>query len=827
MLLWGPVFGLPVMAQGTGTSQELERVDVEPPERQVRTSLSSGNRGFGYDQPIPSGQERSDFPLSPSQVVSPTGRVANLATVPSAITVVENTGINAQGRTDLRDFLRGVPGVTVGLSNGGTGNPYIGMRGFDGIGPAAQRIAFVFEGRNMETPRGDPQVDFVFPEIIERLEVMRGDGTIQFGNKAIGGSINILLKKPRQNPGLYFGTEASSWNGERHWVSANVVRGPWAMGVFGGYYYNQGFRVYEGELETFAGTPYQPREYVTRPGPWEFLNIVASANWKITPRLTLDFTYNVARQRLVLPDYVPDDRWYRRDIRNVSKERGDSPPDDRWDKIAILKLLFSGDSMGNLEAIANNRYWDVRKYDGLFSVSQGNDIKLSRWDDNQLSLRYFRTDSYTPLRNDLTLGYDLRHGFVGFEKKLVQGSITGSSAQKTQTGLVKSPILRHKDASSAYRESLAYYLVNQTRLWDRVIVGLGYRLEGYELKDVYYDKIASAIPNPVQIRVAGRRLGWQKSASQWSINVVYDRELGSDLYYRHSRTYRFPAFSEFQNQTSATGEFHPEPLFYVGPEEGTLDEYGIRHWFTPQIYVSVIYYRLDMDNQIMREWDTTLPNPLLWTANVPFVSHDGLECEGIFQITPRWSVKGTFTKQKVIFRSDNIKRGNFRVGRLTDKWVGPSPSQMYDVALIYDNKDWGFSTEVDYYFQSKSYYQADDLNAGRDTEEIKLLNLAVSQVFLDGLVTVYGGIKNLTDATIMGATLYAYPTTALYPTYQQWPEPGRTYYGGVKANLDLNQIKVPTGADLQRIQQRLYGRLADGLNVIQGAGQWVTGRSTF
>ncbi|MGC9031064.1 MAG: TonB-dependent receptor, partial [Desulfomonilaceae bacterium] len=601
----------------------------------------------------------------------------NLAAVPSAISVVENTGTTAQGRTGLRDFVQGIPGVTVGPSNSGTGNPYIGIRGFDGLGPAAQRIAFVFEGRNMETPRGDPQVDYVFPEIIERVEVMRGDGTIQFGNKAIGGTVNILLKKPRQNPGLYFGSEASSWSGERHWVAANVVRGPWALGVFGGYYYNQGFRVYEGEVETYTNPPYQPREFVTRPGPWEFLNILSSANWKITPRLTLDFTYNVARQRVVLPDYVPDDRWYRRDIRNVGKERGDGGPDDRWDKIAILKLLYSGDSLGNLEVIANNRYWDVRKYDGLFSVSQGNDIKLSRWSDDQLSLRYWRTDSYTPIQNDLTLGYDLRHGLIGFEKKQIQGAITGSSAAKTQSGLVTNPTLRHKDSSSAYRESLAYYVINQTRFWDRIIVGLGYRIEGYELRDIYYDKIGSAAPYPVQVLVAGKRMGWQKSASQWSVNVVYDRELGSDFYYKHSRTYRFPAFSEMQNQTSATGEFHPDPLFFVGPEEGTLDEYGIRHWFTPQIYVSVVYYDLDMDNQIMQEWDTRLPNPLRWTANVPLVYHHGLECEGLFRITPRWTVHGTFTKQKVIFGSDNIKPGNFRVGRLTDKWVGPSPSQMY------------------------------------------------------------------------------------------------------------------------------------------------------
>jgi outer membrane receptor protein involved in Fe transport len=814
-------------SQESAPAQQLERVDVERPAPRATAAAGDSGSGFGYDQPAPSGMERSDFPLTPGQVVSPTGKAANIASTPTAITVVGNQGIQAQGRTDLRDFVRGVPGVTTGLSNGGTGNPYIGMRGFDGMSSSAQRVAFIFEGRNMETPRGDPQVDFVFPEIIERVEVMRGDGTIQFGNKAIGGAINVLLKKPRQNPGLYYGSEAASYNGERHWVSANLVRGPLAFGVFGGYSFNQGFRVFEGEVETYGGAPYSPRETVTRPGPWEFLNIVSSANWKITPNLTLDFTYTLTRQRLTQPDYVPDDLWERRDTRNVGKAVADGGPDERWDKISILKLLYAGDRLGTLEAVWNGRYWDVRKYDGLFFSVGGNDIKLSRWDDNQLSLKYSRNDSFAFLSNDLMLGTDLRHGWVGFEKKRIHGTVTGTTAAKTLTGLVNNPVLRHKDASSAYRESLAYYVMNQTRLWDRIIVGLGHRVEGYELKDIYYDKIADAAPNPVQVLVAGRRMGWRKSASQYSLNVVYDRELGSDLYYKHSRTYRFPAFSEFQNQTSATGEFHPAPLFFLGPEEGTLEEVGIRHWFTPNLYASVVYYELDMDNQIMREWDTSLTTPLLWTANVPLVAHDGLECEGMFRLTPRWTLRATFTKQKVIYRSDNIKKGNLKVGRLGDKWVGPSPAQMYDVSLIYDNKDWGFSAEIDYYYQGKSYYEKDDFNAGRDTEEMKILNLAASQSFFDGLLTVYGGVKNVNDAKIMGATLYSFATAATAPTYQQWPEPGRTYYGGVKAQLDLDRMKVPTSADLQRMQERLYGNVREGLSGIRDWGAGLRGRLPF
>jgi iron complex outermembrane recepter protein len=276
-------------AQATGAPQQLDRVDVEPPERRASTGTSTSGQGFGYDQPIPSGQERCDFPLTSSQVVSPTGTVANIATVPSAISVVGSQGITAQGETGVRDMVNGLPGVLTGTSNSTAFGSAIGIRGFDGSTPAANRVAIMFEGRNMELPNSETNSGFIFPEIIERIEVMRGDGTIQFGNKAIGGSLNILLKKPRQNPGIYFGTERGSWESERHWVSANVVRGPRAVGVFGGFYSEDGFRRYEGETESAAltGIPggHRVEEVMRRPGPWELYNVVTSANWKVTSRV--------------------------------------------------------------------------------------------------------------------------------------------------------------------------------------------------------------------------------------------------------------------------------------------------------------------------------------------------------------------------------------------------------------------------------------------------------------------------------------------------------------------------------------------------------------
>jgi iron complex outermembrane recepter protein len=789
------------LSQESGSSRQLDRVEVEPPVQSVTSRGGDSGQGFGYDTPIPGGQERSDFPLTSSQVVSPTGRVANIATVPSAISVVTSQGVTGQGNTGVSDMVKGVPGVNTGTSKSNMFGSAIKMRGFDGATDSANRVAIMFEGRNQELPLSEINPGFIFPEIIDRIEVMRGDGTIQFGNKAIGGSLNILLKKPRQNPGIYWGTERGSWETERHWVSANLVRGPIAAGVFGGFYSENGFRRYEGEIEpaSINGLPtgYSVEEVMPRPGPWELYNVVTSANWKITPRLSLDFTYLFSRECMPNAGTVPVDRWERRDTRNVDKGYADGGTDDRFDKNAVLRMYYDGGNFGSLEANASQRYYDVRSNAYLFTSSK--EVAYRHWADQQLSFKYLRTDKYDFIRNDLTLGSDLRDGLFTVERKQITGTGTAAS-------------LRHKTRQGTHRESLGYYVMNQTRLWDRLIFGLAYRYENYEFNGIYADGLNTKTLKIAVFPQSGLRMGWVKSASQYSLNVVYDKELGSNFYGKHARTYRFPIVGDVINNSSFLSpgtSAHPDPVWFVDPEEGTLEEVGIRHWFTPNIYVGLIYYELDMDNEIGQEYDLRYA-ATRWTTNIPLVSHDGLEAEWMIRFTPRWQFDGSFTKQKVIYRSANLQPGNFREGRKADAWEPPSPAQMYYLRLTYDNKEWGFASSLSYFNVSKAYYQGDDLNAGKDMEETKQLDLAVAQSFFSDMITVYGGITNITDRTNMPQSSYSWSSGA-YPTYSQYPDKPRTYYGGIKAKMDYDRMKVPTVADFQRMQERLYGAFEDGV----------------
>ncbi len=191
-------------------SEQLPSVQVQAPSTSGSSRAARSEEGFGYGDPIPSGQPFSDFAPTRSEVVSATGRTENIAAVPAAVSVIENRGVSSLGRTGLSDVVQGQPGVfSMGGYSGNAFDAPIAIRGFSN--ETTNRTSILWDGANLNMPRTESNTNFIFPELIERVEVLRSDGTIPFGDKAIGGSINVILKKPRLNPGTYFGAEGGSW----------------------------------------------------------------------------------------------------------------------------------------------------------------------------------------------------------------------------------------------------------------------------------------------------------------------------------------------------------------------------------------------------------------------------------------------------------------------------------------------------------------------------------------------------------------------------------------------------------------------------------------
>ncbi len=825
-------------AQQAGTPQQLERVEVEPPAQRTQSTRGTG-QGFGYDQPVPSGQPIADYPLTPSEVISPTRGTANIATVPSAIDVVEKKGVSTLGENGIGEMVQGQPGTWASGYYGNFLTSQISIRGFSQTPNVNNRVALLLDGRNQELPLQENNTGFLFPEIIDRIELMRGDGTVQFGNKAIGGSLNVLLKKPRTNPGTYFGVEGGSWRTQREWAGVNAVKGPVAAGIFLGNYSSEGWRLFGGNG--------QNQEFVGRPGPWELTNVIANVNWEITPRLSFDLSYIYTKQRLANPNWIGIDQWDARDVRDVNESMASGGPEERWDTNTIGTLFYDGGCrLGKLELIGSYRSYLKQNPSYMFNSWDyfGTNVHYNKWADTGLSIKYSRQDTYDFVRNDLTVGADRWDGFYGQEQKIVNAFAnnpypnlygfpwTNPQAFYTQFGL------QHQNETHSYRESESYWIINQTRLWDRLIATLGYRNEDYSFPNLYFLQPAAGWGPLVQTYSYP---DWPKSATLFGLNLVYDKQLGSNIYYKHARTYRYPTLDEMINYNPATSPAQAPnsslPIYPLGPEEGTLQEWAIRHWFSPSIYLAATYYQLDMDNEILGAWQL---DPLGYgtrvQANVPQIQHEGVELEGMIRITPRWTFSGNLTRQKVMYGSDNYLPPlpgygiNVPTGFLTGKWVPVNPNYMYNCTLVYDNKESGFSASIGYMYAGARYFQGDDLNAAtRQIPEAKIGNLAISQTLFDGSTSIYFGIKNFNDCMYLFNSFWDYSALSYAPgaQYMLWPDAGRTYYTGLKTNLDFERMRLPTWSDLNRMQRRLYGAASESYNSFTGMGSWMRNMVSF
>ncbi len=414
-----------------------------------------------------------------------------------------------------------------------------------------------------------------------------------------------------------------------------------------------------------------------------------------------------------------------------------------------------------------------------------------------LQVKYSRTDRYEFLRNDIVIGndhFDGRFNRVARQYE-TQGWIAGMGFNNAQRGS---------------RQSLSYYVMNQTKFWERLILGLGYRVEHYDLPNIY----SKSSPTNIPLRA---RLDFRKSSTEYSFGLIYDKELGSNIYYKHSLPYRFPNFDDMINLLYPFPFASPEPIWLLDPEDGVQNEVAIRHWFTRNIYAGLTWYQLDMNNEIYYGPDPAYQGMYSRNLNVPLVSHSGIELEAFARLTPRWTVKGNFTKQKVIFRT-NWQATDF-LGRTTeDKWLTLNPEEMGNLTLSYDNKEWGFSAMISYHYIGTRYMINDIFNQWPDLAPAKWADIAFSQSFFDDQATLYFGVNNFSDAQypIQGSIANWVP-----PTYGEapvwWSNPGRTFYCGLRSSMDFQRMRLPSVDDLTRMNRRLYGSLRDRIEGIAGA----------
>ncbi len=136
----------------------------------------------------------SKLKQSPVIVITPTRREQDIREAPAAVAVIQEEELKRAGGDSVAEVVRDVPGVEI-TDAGEAGHKRIRIRGED-----SRRVAILIDGQEFADQREVGTPLLIAPEMIERVEVVRGTGSVLHGSQAIGGVVNFITKKKGYHP---------------------------------------------------------------------------------------------------------------------------------------------------------------------------------------------------------------------------------------------------------------------------------------------------------------------------------------------------------------------------------------------------------------------------------------------------------------------------------------------------------------------------------------------------------------------------------------------------------------------------------------------------
>jgi len=159
--------------------------------------------GLVFSQEMP--YRLDDIVVTASRIEAP------LKEAPANITVITRENIMESGAETLIDVFKGEPGV---FTQNQFSNPKLSKVDIRGYGEAApQNVLFLIDGRRINS------VDMVGADlsqipldVIERIEIYRGPASVLFGDNAVAGVVNIILRRGEGKLKMNVSTSAGSYD---------------------------------------------------------------------------------------------------------------------------------------------------------------------------------------------------------------------------------------------------------------------------------------------------------------------------------------------------------------------------------------------------------------------------------------------------------------------------------------------------------------------------------------------------------------------------------------------------------------------------------------
>jgi len=131
---------------------------------------------------------------------------------PSSVTIISSDTIKRYGYRSLADVLQSVQGLYVSYDRN---YAFLGMRGIN-LGDFNSRILLLVDGHRINNDLTDGAfIDTAFIldiDLIDRIEIIRGPGSVLYGNNAFFGVINVITRQANQLDGAEVSADYASYD---------------------------------------------------------------------------------------------------------------------------------------------------------------------------------------------------------------------------------------------------------------------------------------------------------------------------------------------------------------------------------------------------------------------------------------------------------------------------------------------------------------------------------------------------------------------------------------------------------------------------------------
>jgi len=531
-------------------------------------------------------EEKSMITL-PEVVVTATRTASEIEKVPAGITVITHEDIKNSNAGSIPDLLSSGEGIVVRNLQGNGKNAQVDLRGYGETGPYNTLV--LVDGRRVNGIDLSG-VDWTQIPIdqVERIEIVRGTGTVLYGDNAAGGVINIITKTPSDKFAAKGGITLGSYDRKRLEAS-----------VSGGY----------DRIAASINASHDETDGYRKNNKYKAEDIGGKIVFDASESLSLKIIGSYHEDEYGLPGPLTEAQ-LKADRRDSTNPLDEGNSTDSYIKAGIDLMI------GNYGTMVADLSYRNRSSEAVFPDATSplaTDSNSETWG---VTPRYIWNGDIFDHKNTLVAGAD----------------IYWSEQDIDSYGGFFIPLTAKTSISNIKRDSVGLYLNNEYAIKENIILSLGARHE-----KVQYDLLQKDMTG--FLGTLDEQITDSENAYNAGLTFIYAEK--SSVFVRTNRSFRFPLTDELVYIDWST--FAYKANTDLKPQTGIHYEAGIRHSFTEKISGSVTLFRAEIENELFYNPST------FGNENHPETLHQGLEIGYKAKPFDKLTIFGNFTYEDATF----------------------------------------------------------------------------------------------------------------------------------------------------------------------------------